>query len=87
MAEPPDEQDGVVGLVHLLWVLIKGPNRLTAGIYLHPFGHELRVFHSDDPRHVVNSFVAKAEDPTLVARADVLREVLEAHGWTHQNPT
>jgi hypothetical protein len=86
MTESPKDKDASVGLVRSLWTLIKGPNRLTAGIYLHPFGHQLRIFHSDEPDHVVNSFVAKAGDPSLMTRADVLREVLEAHGWTLDSP-
>jgi hypothetical protein len=86
MTRVPNEKDPFPGLVRPLWVLTKGPHRLTAGIYLHPFGHELRVFQSDDPRNVVNSFVAKAGDPTLITRADVLRDVLEGHGWTPEPP-
>jgi hypothetical protein len=82
MTEPFEEREPSLPLVRSLWVLIKGPSQLTAAIYLHPFGHELRVFHGDDMHHVVNSFVAKAGDATLVTRADVLREVLEGHGWT-----
>jgi len=71
------------GRVRTLWVMAKVPTgRVTAAIYEHPAGHELRIYYGADEGHVVDAFVSREGEAVLVARADALRTVLEEHGWT-----
>ena len=56
--------------------------RVTAAIYEHPAGHELRIYYGDDGGLVVDTFVSREGEAILVTRADALRTVLEEHGWT-----
>ena len=80
--EPSKAKEPPPRLLRSLWVLTHSPDaKLTAGIYQHPFGHELRVFYGDDEQHVVNAYVSADGDSILLARADALRELLEQRGW------
>jgi len=54
---------------------------VTAAVYPHPAGHELRVYYGVDESNVVDSFVSREGEAILVARADALRTLLEEHGW------
>lgn len=70
------------GRVRTLWVMAKAPTgRVTAAIYEHPAGHELRIYYGRDEGHVVDSVVSREGAPVLATRADALRTVLEDHGW------
>jgi hypothetical protein len=62
--------------------MTKGPARtITAAIYPHASGLELRVHYGDDDTNVIDFSVSREGDAPLLVRADALKLVLEEHGW------
>lgn len=70
-------------LVRTLWVMTRSPNKsVTAGIYGHPYGHELRVYYGQDEHNLLDSLLSRTGDAPLEHRAGEIRGVLEQQGWT-----
>jgi hypothetical protein len=54
---------------------------MTAAIYPHAAGLELRVHYGEDDSNVIDSCVSRDGDAALLVRAEALKTVLEEHGW------
>ena len=70
-------------LIRTLCVMTRRPNKsVTAGIYEHPLGRELRVYYGQDENNIVSTEVSRTGDGPLEHHASELRIVLESTGWT-----
>ena len=49
---------------------------MTAAIYLHPTGHELRIYSGADENNVLYSSVSTEGDGPLITRAQTLRTLI-----------
>jgi hypothetical protein len=63
---------------------MRGPSRtIAAALYRHPAGTELVVsFEPDDAEDVLETRFERFDVGQLEARADEMRGLLEAKGWT-----
>jgi hypothetical protein len=69
-------------LIRTLWTMTRPPNKsVTAGIYRHPLGHELRVYYGQHEHNLLDSLLSRTDDVPLEYRAAELRLVLEQADW------
>ena len=77
-ADPPAPR-----LLRTLWIVTRPPNKsVTAGIYEHVVGHELRVTYGQDDHNIVSTSLSRTGDAPLEHEAANIRGVLEAVGWS-----
>ena len=69
-------------IVRTLWRM-QGPSRIIAArIERHPFGRELVIVFDGQVEDVIETRFERASDSALERRADQLRELLAAKGWS-----
>jgi hypothetical protein len=55
--------------------------RVTAGIYQHPLGEELRVYYGQNENNLLDSLLSCTDDAPLEYHAAEIRAVFQAQGW------
>jgi hypothetical protein len=75
-------------IVRTLWRM-QGPSRIIAArIERHPFGRELVIaFEGNAEEDVLETRFERVTDSVLESRADQLRELLTAKGWSEIRAT
>lgn len=66
-----------------LWVVTNGDQYMSAGIYLHPLGHELRIYRDQAEDRLFDSLLSPDGDRPLVLYANAVHSVLLRDGWTN----